>query len=314
MEILYYLIQPKVILKIVLIIGLLYLIVKSNETYENNETNIGIVTTVKNPHQINDWVNYHLNKGIKKIYIISDDPNENLKINPDNRVVIFKNNSEWREKLKNIDYLRKFYNKYDKEVMSRQILNFAHVRDITRNTNLNWLLHIDCDELFYLEGKDLNQIFNDNYDIIRFKNYEMIPENDNYQNCFREGTKFLTNKTKYIAYSNGKSAVKINSDAIIAGVHGFMGGRTLESENGKILHYPSCNFEEYIRKYKILENFEDKWWGVVDIPIKFHLESRDLINSCKNMDKIRQYYNDKHVYNNKLTKDDYIVINRLMNI
>ena len=326
MDILYYLRQPKVlinILLIVLVIGSLYIILNNNETYKNNKTktntNIGIVTTVKNPHQINDWINYHLDIGIKKIYIISDDPEEDLKIIPDNRIVIFKNNSEWRNKLKDIEYLKMFYNKYDTEVMSRQILNFAHVRDITRNTNLNWLLHIDCDELFYLEGKDLNQIFNDNYDIIRFKNYEMIPENDSYQNCFREGTKFLTNKTKYIAYSNGKSAVKINSDAIIAGVHGFTGGRTLESEYGKILHYPSCNFEEYIRKYKILENFEDKWWGLVQIPIKFHLESRDLINSCKNMDevcikKMRQYYNDKHVYNNKLTKDDYIVINRLMNI
>ena len=323
METLYYLRQPKVIIKIlliILIIVLLYLILNTKETYENNEinNNVGIVTTVKNPHQINDWINYHLGIGIKKIYIIADDPEEDLKINPDDRVVIFKNNSEWREKLNEIDYLKMFYNKYDTEVMSRQILNFAHVRDIARNTNLNWLLHIDCDELFYLEGNDLNQIFDVDYDMIKFKNYEMVPENDSYQNCFREGTKFKTNKTKYIAYSNGKSALRINSEAIIVGVHGFMGGRTLKSDYGKILHYPSCNFEEYIRKYKILGKFDDKWWGIVQIPIKFHLESRDLIDSCKNMDdicikKIRQYYNDEHIFNDKLTKDDYIVINDILN-
>jgi len=324
METLYYIKQPKVIINIlliILIIVLLYIILNNNETYENNkinEINIGIVTTVKNPHQINDWINYHLGIGIKKIYIIADDPEEDLEINPDDRVTIFKNNSEWRDKLNEIDYLKMFYNKYDKEVMSRQILNFAHVRDIVRNSNLNWLLHIDCDELLYLEGKDLNQLFNINYDIIRFQNYEMVPENDNYQNCFREGTKFKTNKAKYIAYSNGKSALRINSEAIIVGVHGFMGGTTLESDYGKILHYPSCNFEEYIRKYKILGKFDDKWWGLVQIPIKFHLESRDLIDSCKNMDdtcvkKIRQYYNDEHIFNDTLSKDDYIVINNLLN-
>jgi len=322
MEILYYLRQPKIILNIILvalIIGLLYLILNGNEKYKNNEVNnkIGIVTTVKNPHQLKEWIKYHLDIGISKIYIVADDLNEDFKLEPDSRVTIYKNNNEWREQAKSIEYLKMFYNKYDEEVMSRQILNFANVRNIVKN-DVEWLLHIDCDELLYLEGKSLEEVFNVREDIIKFENYEMIPNHDSYQNCFREGTKFKTNKSKYIAYSNGKSALKVKTDAIITGVHGFMGGTTYNSNVGKILHYPSCNFDEYFKKYKILGQFSDKWWGIIDIPIKFHLESRDLINSCKNMDnncvkKIRQYYNEELVFNEKkLSKDDYIEINNLL--
>ena len=125
---------------------------------------------------------------------------------------------------------------------------------------------------------------------------------------------FKTNGIKYIAYSNGKSALNLTSDAIITGVHGFSGGSLFDSQYGKILHYPSCNFNEYILKYKMLGNFGDKWWGRVEIPIKFHTESRDIINSCKNSekdceDKIRNFYNEKNVLNDNIKESDYKIIN-----
>jgi hypothetical protein len=272
-----------------------------------------IVTTVRSPHYINDWIEYHLKIGFDKLYIVLDDETENIDYD-DNRVVIIKNTKEWRNNLVSGGMLGMFSDKYDEEVMSRQILNFATVELLAKKEGINWLLHIDGDEIFYPENKQLSELFDNKYAVVKFNNYEMVPDHDSYKNCFREGTKFKTNGTKFIAYSNGKSALNLTSDAIITGVHGFSGGSLHDSPNGKILHYPSCNFSEYLLKYKMLGKFSDKWWGRVEIPIKFHTESRDIINSCKTSEKdceekIREFYNEKNVFNDNINEGDYKIIN-----
>jgi hypothetical protein len=198
-----------------------------------------------------------------------------------------------------------------KEVMTRQTLNFENVRLYAKKDKIDWLLHIDGDELFFNEDNDLQKIFINTYDYISFKNYEMIPTKDNYANCFKEGNNFKTKGHIFNAYGNGKSAVKVNSDAVVSGVHAFRNGHGLESKIGKILHYPSCNFDEYVSKYKILGKFSDKWWDSVEIPFKFHKESRDAITNCfskNNTDecipKIRDYYNKTNVLNDTYNVTD----------
>jgi len=300
-----------------LIIMLLRIIITEKFTespkYTVKEGTTAIATTVRKPHQINDWIKYHLKIGFDKLYIVLDDENENIDYN-DNRVVIFKNTKEWRNNLASGGMLGMFSKNYDEEVMSRQILNFATIQEYAKSDGINWLLHIDGDEIFYPEDKPFSELFNNNYAVVHFDNYEMVPDHDSYQNCFRDGTKFKINGAKYIAYSNGKSALNLTSDAIITGVHGFSGGTLFNSPYGKILHYPSCNFDEYLLKYKMLGNFSNKWWGRVEIPIKFHTESRDIINSCKTSEKectekIREFYNKKNVMNENIKESDYKIIN-----
>jgi len=310
--------MEKHILLLFIIISILFLITSFNEKFENNKigNKIGIVTTVKNPHQINDWIKYHLKIGFVKLYIVLDDKNENIEYN-DQRVMIIKNNKNWRDNLIGANHLQEFLDDYDSEVMSRQIINFSTIREIAKKDKINWLLHIDADELFYTENNSLEILFDNKYDTIKFNNYEMIPTNDNYTNCFQQGIMFKTDISTYLAYVNGKSAVKVNSNSEIIGVHGFLGGSYYESPIGKILHYPSCNFNEYLTKYKILGIFNDKWWNKVTIPIKFHIESRDIIQSCtlnenECIDKIRQFYNSKNMYNSKI--NGIITINDVANI
>ena len=311
-------------MKNIILIGLIIILfiliyTKYNENYQEDTTNshVAIVTTVKKPHQFHDWIKYHLNIGFAKLFIILDDENEDIEY-PDNRVVFIKNDNNWRNKLSKLN-MKMFFDQYDKEVMSRQILNVAYITNLLKNNpnnNIKWLLHIDADELFYPDMNDLDSIFDNDYDSIHFENLEMMPMKDNYENCFREGTHFKMNKMLYVAYTNGKSALNINSNAIISGVHGFVGGSTYNSQIGKILHYPSCNFEEYVNKYKILGKFSDKWWDQIDIPIVFHTESRDIIGSCTDddnqnnacMKKVQKYYNKKNVYNDNINSDDLIII------
>jgi hypothetical protein len=151
----------------------------------------------------------------------------------------------------------------------------------------------------------------------------MIPKKDNYDNCFIQGIDFKINPGIFNAYSNGKSAVKVISPAVISGVHSFHGGIQYVSSIGKILHYPSCNFNEYVSKYKILGKFEDKWWNSVQIPFKFHTESRDIITECAKKEalgeknaceySVREYYNKSNVYNNNINPRDIQMIDYVRN-
>lgn len=319
----------KQIILLIIILLSLYLLYRvydvSYENYANSFTkNIGIATTVKNPHQLNSWIKYHLDIGFNKLYIIFDDENENTDyVINSNNVVIFKNDTNWKKELEKLPNMSQFINE-KKEVMSRQILNFTNARNYAKLDNIDFLLHIDADELFYPESENLQNIFNNRYDVINFHNFEMIPSRDNYDNCFMDGTNFKTNPGIFNAYSNGKSAVKVNSDAEIAGVHDFVSNNKLFSNIGKILHYPSCNFNEYISKYKILGKFSDRWWDAVKIPFKFHTESRDLIiecsakeakgetNACEN--SVKSYYNKSNVLNESYDKKDITTIDYVKNL
>jgi len=317
----------KKIIIIILVLLVLYLVWKiifsRKDRFDNVDIKVGIATTVKNPHQLNDWINYHLKIGFDKLYIVFDDENEDTSsyINSD-QVKIFKNNDDWKKELLTLPNMNQFIQD-KKEVMSRQILNFANSRNYALQDGIDFLLHIDADELFYLEDSTLGNIFNNNYDVITFQNWEMIPKKDDYENCFREGVDFKINPRIFNAYGNGKSAVKVNSQSQIAGVHDFSGNNKKFSNVGKILHYPSCNFNEYINKYKILGKFNDKWWDSVKIPFKFHTESRDLItecsarelqgekNACEN--SVRLYYNRSTVLNDSYNKNDIKLIEFVKN-
>jgi len=300
-----YILLPFVVILCVIVVLCIY-------PKSEKKIKIAIATTVKNPHKLNDWIKYHVKIGFDNMYIVFDDETENSNIQNSHNIKIFKNDKKWKDeldKLKNVDYYKNNIN----EVMSRQILNFTNVRNYARKDKVDWLLNIDADELFYCEEYTLNSIFDNAYDIINFKNYEMIPTKDNYTNCFRMGVNFKTDNNTYNAYANGKSAVKVNSEAVMSGVHDFDKGLKKSAQIGKILHYPSCNFDEYINKYKILGKFSDKWWNSVDIPFDFHKESRDAITSCKEgsdcINNIRKYYNEKNVLNDTYNKEHIKTIN-----
>ena len=44
-----------------------------------------------------------------------------------------------------------------------------------------------------------------------------------------------------------------------------------------VLHFPSCGFNNWLRKYELLGAFGDQWWGRVPCRIPAHLQSRDVV-------------------------------------
>ncbi len=276
-----------------------------------------ICTTVKYPHQFTVWIKYHLNIGIDKIYVFIDDPKDQNTIEICHqfypRVTTIICDSLLIGKQKDLFPNNQHFQTY-KEVMSRQILNAKYAILLAQQENINWIFHIDADELLFVKDDQslssvLSNMFSYKNLYLRLQNYEIAPEHDHYQNCFTEGVYFKTDGFNYVAYVNGKSGVFIGNgyNIDVDGVHTFKTpwSHTLCSDI-VVLHYVSCNFEEFFKKYKVLGSFGDNWFGSVPISITFHKNSRDVVAKCnKSKEECERdamiFFNNNHVYNPSTT-------------
>eukprot|EP00238_Polyblepharides_amylifera_P012237 CAMPEP_0196599384 /NCGR_PEP_ID=MMETSP1081-20130531/94829_1 /TAXON_ID=36882 /ORGANISM="Pyramimonas amylifera, Strain CCMP720" /LENGTH=429 /DNA_ID=CAMNT_0041925151 /DNA_START=553 /DNA_END=1842 /DNA_ORIENTATION=+ len=105
----------------------------------------------------------------------------------------------------------------------------------------------------------------------------------------------------FVGYENGKSAVAVIESAFPLSVHewspptkgllkrGCHNIRQLDSggclhyrkDSACILHFISCGFDWWWRKYSLLGKFPCAWFGgAVPIPPSFHLASRDSVSAC----------------------------------
>lgn len=229
-----------------------------------------IVSLVKEPHQFETWFRYHKDQmGIKKFYIFLDDENETIGVSDPSLILI----QNWKDRLgfKWNDSTDEPTNRNEK-----QRLAFEEAQRMAAKDDIQWLVHIDSDELLY--GDPPSRVFeNSRADSFKIKNWEMAPDDFNYKNCFKEGKKFHTEHGKYIAYINGKSACRVGKGAW-GGPHDLFSEFEYEipEEDLKVLHYPSCNLSETMKRAKQYGNFENtegRW-------SEHHKATRDVLASC----------------------------------
>jgi hypothetical protein len=174
--------------------------------------------------------------------------------------------------------------------MARQTLNASLAMHLAEGKGFNWLLHIDIDELFLPTQKTVKDHFTalsvGSDEVIRYLNFEGIPEREKIENYFEEITLFkissqarppLTDAQSALIkntsqlwpqffnyYANGKAAARLGRGIQPQGVHTFarLRGETQVSLNseGLILHYPSGGFENFWIKYQTLGRFSDRFW------------------------------------------------------
>ena len=307
----------KLIFSIILILFIFITIIKQDAIIENftsKKPKIGIVSTVRNPHQINDWLRYHYNFGISKIFLIFDNPYESFENHFGSKLQIFLNDDNWKKNLKKCPQYESMKYTFDSEVMTRQILNIEYVLKYCINDEISWLIHIDCDEILYSSKyDDISEVItnlNSETNVIKINNFELAPVQNNALNCFRTHVYFKTRKNgkKFVAYYNGKSGCKVERDIFPHGVHEFNKNYGLKREvipenELVVLHYVNCNFIEWKNKYKILGDFKDKWWGNVNIPFHLHKKSRDVINTIENDSYLKKIYNSEMLVNNHVIEN-----------
>ena len=263
-----------------------------------------IVTTVRDPGLcLESFIRYHLAIGIDHIYVFFDDPEDpavQIALKFSNVTAIPNDEAlQVQQALWNVLYPT-CEPHIGYEVMARQILNVETAIQLALDQGMDWILHIDGDELFYpgqMSALDYFDQLSSNIFQVRFLNYEAAPEVFDIGDYFHEVTLFKKNpatlnpefytqfrsisgKSQYfLAYQNGKSAARLHPDLLPNGVHGFdvPENYTLVTSLPCVLHYLNCGFQNYYKKYAQLGNFPDYWWGSKSTPIcfPFHLASRD---------------------------------------
>jgi hypothetical protein len=238
--------------------------------FGTTSSKVCIVSLVKDPHQFQTWIDHHRQRGVDKFYIFLDDDQEELGVQ-DPRLIIVRN---WKDRLG-----FKWDPKKDEPANrnEKQRLAFEEGSRMAERDGIRYIIHIDSDELLY--GKHPVEVFSrwpDSH-AFHFKNEEMAPDRDDYMNCFKDGKKFHGDPTKFIAYGNGKSA-GVAGKATWFGPHYMkgQGQREIPPEDLRVLHYPSCNLDETLKRARQYGNFQDNsagWSG-------HHKETRDVLMNC----------------------------------
>jgi hypothetical protein len=272
-----------------------------------------IVTTLRSPGApLLSFVDYHLRIGFEHIFLFyegeSDEALARICSNP--RVSTIKVDTSLQEEWSALASFRAVRKFLSREVMARQILNAEVAVRRATAAGIQWLLHIDADELLLLGDVPLNEhltlVTNIGATQVVYANHEAVPESEEIENYFTEVTLFKANpavcaagrRELFVAYTSGKAAVRLDTEPIPHGVHRFRPtkgrNRTFRSARNRILHYPSCGFSRFVEKYRILGAFAERWFDQVYIPkaMEFHWLARTLITEG-HLDQARQLYRER---------------------
>ena len=232
----------------------------------SEKTNVGIVSMIKKPKNIETWLKKHRDLGICHFYIrLEETPEleEYLEQQPD--VTLQKGTSTG-------------VNEYG-EIQTRQNtwVNEAFRLAKGDQTPTKWLIHIDSDEILQGNVKKVQEL-PDNVRTFWMQNkeakFDKVPgESDNcfsakqFANCGKKGS-------GCVSYVNGKSGGRVESDVECNGPHRMKSVQEEDSiklDDLEVEHYESCDFNIYKQKFKNLAVQDKK----NDIPFSYYNESID---------------------------------------
>ncbi|HHJ16541.1 MAG TPA: hypothetical protein ENJ80_07575 [Gammaproteobacteria bacterium] len=229
---------------------------------------ISIVTTLRAPlHESMSFVHYHINKGISHLFLYFDDPDDpaiECLAHYDNVTCVQCDKHYWTANA----------GTYPQFIEDRQIFNANHALALARDRNLDWIIHIDSDELLYtntsLEGL-LSGVSKDIH-VIRFTMREAVPSKLKYRNFFMEVHDFKVPPTPiqgqslasknvrqalyhgeyFRGHTGSKSAVRLDSPVKSLHIHfpiESVENLTVRQSNDIVLlHYDCCDFAAWQRK------------------------------------------------------------------
>lgn len=208
--------------------------------------NVGIATMTRCPDNLFEWIQYHFDLGISKIYLRLEGPRlietlKHLRAFPD--VIVLES---------------ELYPEGDQ--MVRQIFLVHNAIEHARQHSIDFLLHIDDDELLHVKPSLQEVIrsmnYDNDYDYLHIDNVEAVYPvvRDNTTSCFQITNRFRDcTRSDCRSYGNGKSMARITRTTEPDGVHYFKGRkRHIPSDMARILHFESCDFEGWKQKFSML--------------------------------------------------------------
>lgn len=243
-----------------------------------------IVTTSDSLQQIRVWINYHRSIGVGTFYIFADgqaarpDNVAALRATPGVTVVLrdaelrkrHENSRIWKE-----SWLSAFFHKpCNHELFVLQSLNMEVGIEMAQHDGIDWLLHVDTDELIYPSGSpafSLQEVLGSvphDVDTLVFPNYESLPEREDVADPFLEVSLFKKNYAHvvsdlyfksygavargnpnyFITYGNGKSAARVQQGMRPNGAHRWHSyvktPKEWSSDQAAVLHYTYNRFSD----------------------------------------------------------------------
>ena len=255
--------------------------------FENpHVTGIGIISMIKDPKNIETWLQHHRDLGIRKFYI-------RLEGTP-GLVSYLDSQSDVHFKIGKASGV----NEYE-EIQTRQHNWVNEALKLGRNDGIKWLVHIDADEL--LDG-EISETLNLPITTRTFwmqnkeAKFSKVPEKKD--NCFVASKVVDCGKhnNSCVAYQNGKSGGRTERDVTALGPHRMTSSNKSQSAKLKkvfVHHYESCDFDIFKKKFKSL-SIQDK---KIKIPFPYYKES---ISAAKKNDEEKLYniYKKYRVENN----------------
>jgi len=156
---------------------------------------LAIATTLRNAAPVlESFIRYHRAVGFDHLFLFFDDPEDRAlaEAQRDDHVTAIPNDEHLQQRWKASTLFAAPF--AQAEVMARQCLNLEVAIDLARQRHIDWLLHIDVDELFY----SAHQSVQDHFAILTarqvpgiiYPNYEAVPEQVDVVDYFKEVTLF----------------------------------------------------------------------------------------------------------------------------
>ena len=254
---------------------------------------IGIVSTLRGAEKmIDSFILYHRAVGFDHLFLFFDDPDDPAidRAQHHEAVTIIPHDAHLRRQWQASTL---FAAGFIDEVMGRQTLNLELAIGLAAEHGLDWLLHIDQDELFYSARQSVHDHFADltvrNVACAEYPNHEAVPEQIDLDDFFRHATLFkkaasaravpdFDDRQKALLqampqlglrffhfYTGVKSAARVQPGLRPFGTHKFKpppGSLTATARTDPvILHYPCCGFGHFWDKFTILGARPYTWWG-----------------------------------------------------
>ena len=239
----------------------------------NNKIKTGIISTIGKPFFFDSWLNYHLNKiKIDKIIILFDEENfPEMKSYFNNILKIYGEKIILEKSVSN------------NHLITKQKGNFIKGLEIAKKNNIDFIFHIDDDELIYIQNDSMDNILKKYENInspLHFDNFEIYrtyDKTDDYNFFKFEKLAKMRNNGIFNSYFNGKAGGFIKDNLIWNGPH-FIKCKNKGSKDIteiKILHYSNLLFSQWKNKYNIIDP-KNK------LNFKFHNKSLELLTKYKN--------------------------------
>ena len=233
---------------------------------------IAIVSTVRTDEStLTRFLNYHFRCGVDRFFLFFDDPNDPgiERVQLDKRVHFVRCDS---------DHWSRFRLATNSPLEERQLCNTAQALQMARYEGIDWLLHIDTDELLFTPGHQLHRYLESHgkdVHAITFRTLEAIPKARYANHVFEEIRWFKKPRSRIpgagkIArllgcarlfvngfikgHDIGKTVVKTSAPIVAIGVHTAIASdrafRSMVATDAYLLHFDCCTFDDWLLKWR----------------------------------------------------------------